>query len=83
MRCLLWLNGHNFDLSLQITVEGICDNELPAGTYSIEVYTGQCDWVHSEPTNFISGGFNSPSRLIIEEVRRDHQVNACKSMKVE
>ena len=34
---------------------------------------GQCEWRHTEPVNFITGGFNSPSRLHVEEVRRDHK----------
>ena len=34
---------------------------------------GQCVWRHTEPVNFITGGFNSPSRLHVEEVRRDHK----------
>ena len=59
-------------------VEGICDNSLDAGVYSIEVNVGNCISHYTQPTRFISGGFNSPSRLHVTEVRTDKKVDACK-----
>ena len=60
------------------TVEGVCDNSLDAGVYSIEVNVGNCISHYTQPTRFISGGFNSPSRLHVTEVRTDKKVDACK-----
>jgi len=56
-------------------VEGICDNVLPEGTYTIRIYVGRCTADYIQPTRIITGGFNSPSRLHIEEVRRDLAVD--------
>jgi len=52
-------------------VEGICDNMLSAGTHNIRIYVGRCIDSFDQPTRTITGGFNSPSRLHIEEVRRN------------
>jgi len=51
-------------------VEGICDNILPKGKHTVRIYVGRCIDSFSQPTRTITGGFNSPSRLHIEEVRR-------------
>jgi len=56
-------------------VEGICDNDLPKGTYKIGIYIGRCFRDCSQPTTTVTGGFNSPSRLHIEEVRTRHAVD--------
>jgi len=56
-------------------VEGICDNQLPKGTHKIGIYLGRCRGYYSQPTKTVTGGFNSPSRLHIEEVRREHAVD--------
>jgi len=56
-------------------VEGICDDELPKGTHKIRIYVGRCNGNYGQPTRTVTGGFNSPSRLHIEEVRRDHAVD--------
>jgi len=56
-------------------VEGICDNSLLAGNHTIGIYIGRCIDSYSQPTRTVTGGFNSPSRLHIEEVRRDHAVD--------
>jgi len=56
-------------------VEGICDNTLSKGTHSLKIYIGRCIDSYSQPTRTVTGGFNSPSRLHIEEVRRDHAVD--------
>ena len=68
----MYVNPCNF------TVEGICDNSLDAGVYSIEVNVGNCLSHYTQPTRFISGGFNSPSRLHVTEVRTDKKVDAGK-----
>jgi len=55
-------------------VEGICDNILPAGTYSIEIWTSGSN-LYAQPTRMLSGGFNTPSRLHVQEVRKDRAVD--------
>jgi len=55
-------------------VEGTCDNILPAGTYSIEIWTSGSTW-YAQPTRMLSGGFNTPSRLHVQEVRKDRAVD--------
>jgi len=57
-------------------VEGVCDNTLSKGTHILKIYIGRCiDGYYSQPTRTVTGGFNSPSWLHIEEVRRDHAVD--------
>lgn len=53
----------------------MCENNLTSGTHSIEIRMGQCLWKHTEPVNFITGGFNSPSRIHIEETRLNRRVD--------
>jgi len=47
---------------------------LPKGEYKIGIYIGACPLV-TQTTRVISGGFNSPSRMHIEEVRRNNALN--------
>jgi len=61
---------------LVFTVEGVCDDVLAAGPHNIEVWVGECDDPSDQPTNFVSGGFNSPSRLHIEEIRKELRLDA-------
>lgn len=55
---------------------GICDN-IPAGPVSIQVMTGKClDSGYMKTTHFITGEFGTSSRVFVEEVRLDKDVDA-------
>ncbi|XP_067933043.1 uncharacterized protein [Watersipora subatra] len=57
------------------SLEGICDNELESGQHSIEIYMGKCYWNKTEPTNFVVNSHSCPSRLHIEEVRKEKKID--------
>ena len=60
-------------------VEGICQDSLPAGRYEIGIHMGAvADSGLDQPTQLIAGSFDTPSRLMIEEVRLDTAVDASK-----
>ena len=60
-------------------MEGVCDNNLTLGQHSIEVYMGGCASVDAKPVvDVISGGFDVSSRLYVEEIIKDNQIDQCK-----
>ena len=63
------------------TVEAICTNWLEQGDHEIKVYVGACILNNSflnDKNRVITGGFDTPSRLHVEEVRTSQSIDAGK-----
>ena len=60
-------------------MEAICQNPNAAVgvNVKVEIVTGQCYYSQTEPAHFYTG-WNSPSRMHIEEVRMSKSVDAGK-----
>lgn len=67
---------------LSCSVEGICQDTLDSGLYEIGIYMGAVPnpgiSVY-QPARLITGGsYDTPSRLIVEEVRLDTAIDTSK-----
>ena len=64
------------------TVEAICTNSLERGDHEIKVYVGACilnnSFLVNDKNRVITGGFDTPSRLHVEEVRTSQSIDAGK-----
>lgn len=67
--------------SYLFVVEGICENALSAGSHTIEINVGGCA-EHRATAKIISGGFNTSSKLQIEEVRLDKALDGGLSIEI-
>lgn len=64
---LVFIQDHNATINIHrsTTIAGIC-NEIPEGIINVALWTGECDG--SYPTGPSRTGWNSASRLIIQEI---------------
>ena len=61
-----WSSGSNHNLLHHRSFEGYCEN-IPKGAVRVELWVGQCS---SQPLGDAHTGWNSVSRIMIEEVSR-------------
>ena len=57
-------------------VEAVCEN-IGAGDHTVKIRTTQCVYTKTEPANYYTG-WNSYSRMHIEEVRQSARLDAGK-----